>query len=38
MINCYNLRGSIKRNQMIEKAATAETDGRLEEWIKENMK
>ena len=38
MINCYNLRGSIKRNQMIEKAATAETDGRLEEWVKENMK
>ena len=38
MINCYSLGGDIKRNKLLEKAAGAETDGRLEEWVKENMK
>ena len=38
MINCYSLGGNIKRNKLLDKAAVAETDGRLEEWVKENMK
>ena len=38
MINCYSLGGNIKRNKLLDKAAVAEIDGRLEEWVKENMK
>lgn len=37
MINCYSLGGDVKKNKLIEKAIAADKDGKLEEWVKENM-
>jgi len=38
MVNCYNLGGDIKKNKLLEKAVAADKEGKLEEWVKENMK
>lgn len=38
MINCYSLGGDVKKNKLLEKAVTADKDGKLEEWVQENMK
>jgi len=37
MINCYKLGGDVKKNNFMNKAIAADADGRLEEWVKENI-
>ena len=37
MINCYNLGGEAKKNKLLDKAVEADKNGKLEEWVKENL-
>lgn len=37
MINCYKLGGEAKKNKLLDKAVAADKNGKLEEWVKENM-
>ena len=37
MINCYNLGGDAKKNKLLDKAVAADKNGKLEDWVKENI-
>ncbi len=37
ILNLYNLGGEVKKNKTIQKALDADKEGKLEDWVKENM-